>query len=399
MATTTSTDVYYDPYDVGIHADPYPVFRRLREEAPLYRNDVHNFYAVSRFEDVERGLVDRETYISGRGAILELINAGIAVPSGVLVFEDPPIHTVHRSLLSRVFTPKKMNALEPKIRDFCARSLDPLAGAGRFDFVRDLGAQMPMRVIGMLLGIPEQDQEAIRDQADADLRTKPGKPMKYSRERFVTGEAFADYIDWRAEHPSDDLMTELLQAEFEDETGKTRRLTRDEVLTYVNVVAGAGNETTTRLIGWAGKVLADHPDQRRELVEDRSLIPNAIEELLRYEPPAPHVARYVTRDVEHYGQTVREGSVMMFLIGSANRDNRRYPDGDRFDIHRDVGQHLTFGYGIHFCLGAALARLEGRVALDEVLNWFPEWEVDRDNAWLSPTSTVRGWETLPVVTG
>jgi cytochrome P450 len=399
MATTTSTDVYYDPYDVGIHADPYPVFRRLREEAPLYRNDVHNFYAVSRFEDVERGLVDRETYISGRGAILELINAGIAVPSGVLVFEDPPIHTVHRSLLSRVFTPKKMNALEPKIRDFCARSLDPLAGAGRFDFVRDLGAQMPMRVIGMLLGIPEQDQEAIRDQADADLRTKPGKPMKYSRERFVTGEAFADYIDWRAEHPSDDLMTELLQAEFEDETGKTRRLTRDEVLTYVNVVAGAGNETTTRLIGWAGKVLADHPDQRRELVEDRSLIPNAIEELLRYEPPAPHVARYVTRDVEHYGQTVREGSVMMFLIGSANRDNRRYPDGDRFDIHRDVGQHLTFGYGIHFCLGAALARLEGRVALDEVLNWFPEWEVDRDNARLSPTSTVRGWETLPVVTG
>ncbi len=399
MATTTSTDVYYDPYDVGIHADPYPVFRRLREEAPLYRNDVHNFYAVSRFEDVERGLVDRETYISGRGAILELINAGIAVPSGVLVFEDPPIHTVHRSLLSRVFTPKKMNALEPKIRDFCARSLDPLAGAGRFDFVRDLGAQMPMRVIGMLLGIPEQDQEAIRDQADADLRTKPGKPMKYSRERFVTGEAFADYIDWRAEHPSDDLMTELLQAEFEDETGKTRRLTRDEVLTYVNVVAGAGNETTTRLIGWAGKVLADHPDQRRELVEDRSLIPNAIEELLRYEPPAPHVARYVTRDVEHYGQTVREGSVMMFLIGSANRDNRCYPDGDRFDIHRDVGQHLTFGYGIHFCLGAALARLEGRVALDEVLNWFPEWEVDRDNARLSPTSTVRGWETLPVVTG
>ncbi|HEY4396097.1 MAG TPA: cytochrome P450, partial [Acidimicrobiia bacterium] len=197
MATTTETDLYYDPYDVGIHADPYPVFRRLREEAPLYRNDVHNFYALSRFEDVERGLVDRETYISGRGAILELINAGIEIPSGVLVFEDPPIHTVHRSLLSRVFTPKKMNALEPKIRDFCTRSLDLVAGTGHFDFVRDLGAQMPMRVIGMLLGIPEQDQEAIRDRADADLRTKPGKPMKYSPEKFVTGEAFADYIDWR----------------------------------------------------------------------------------------------------------------------------------------------------------------------------------------------------------
>jgi cytochrome P450 len=398
MTTTTGSDVYYDPYDVEIDADPYPVFRRLREEAPLYHNDRYDFFALSRFEDVERGLVDRETYISGRGAILELIKAGIDIPPGVIIFEDPPVHTMHRGLLSRVFTPKKMNALEPQIRQFCARSLDPLVDAGGFDFVRDLGAQMPMRVIGMLLGIPEEDQEAIRDRADADLRTKPGKPMKYSQDRFVTGEAFAEYVDWRAEHPSDDLMTELLHAEFEDETGTTRRLTRDEVLTYVNVVAGAGNETTTRLIGWAGNVLADHPDQRRELVEDRALIPNAIEELLRYEPPAPHVARYVTRDVAHYGRTVPEGSVMVFLIGAANRDDRRYPDGDRFDIHRDVGQHLTFGYGIHFCLGAALARLEGRVALDEVLERFPEWEVDRDNARLSPTSTVRGWETLPVVT-
>jgi cytochrome P450 len=398
MTTTAGSDVYYDPYDVGIDADPYPVFRRLREEAPLYHNDQYDFYALSRFEDVERGLADRETYISGRGAILELIKADIEMPPGVIIFEDPPVHTVHRGLLSRVFTPKKMNALEPKVREFCARSLDPLVGAGRFDFIRDLGAQMPMRVIGMLLGLPEQDQEAIRDRSDADLRTKPGQPMEYSQDRFVTGDAFAEYVDWRAEHPSDDLMTEMLRAEFEDETGTTRRLTREEVLTYVNVVAGAGNETTTRLIGWAGNVLADHPDQRRELVEDRPLIPNAIEELLRYEPPAPHVARYVARDVEHYGQTVPKGSVMVFLVGAANRDDRRHPDGDRFDIHRDVGQHLTFGYGIHFCLGAALARLEGRIALDEVLQRFPEWEVDRDNARLSPTSTVRGWETLPVVT-
>jgi cytochrome P450 len=398
MTTTTGSDVSYDPYDVEINADPYPVYRRLREEAPLYRNDTYDFYALSRFEDVERGLVDRATYISGRGAILELIKANIEMPPGVLIFEDPPIHTLHRGLLSRVFTPKKMNALEPQVRAFCARSLDPLVGAGGFDFIRDLGAQMPMRVIGMLLGIPEQDQELIRDRSDADLRTRPGEPMEYSQDRFVTGEAFAEYVDWRAEHPSDDLMTELLQAEFADETGTTRHLTRDEVLTYVQVIAGAGNETTTRLIGWAGKVLADHPEQRRELVEDRSLIPNAIEEILRYEPPAPHVARYVTREVEHYGQAVPEGSVMIFVVGAANRDGRRYPDGERFDIHRDVGQHLTFGYGIHFCLGAALARLEGRVALDEVLKRFPKWEVDLDNARLSPTSTVRGWETLPVVT-
>ncbi len=395
MNVRNTADVYYDPDDVEIYADPYPVFRRLREEAPLYYNERHDFYAVSRFEDVERGMIDRETYISGRGAIHELIKANIKIPPGVLLFEDPPVHTVHRNLLSRVFTPRKVAALEPKIREFCARSLDPLIGAGRFDFVADLGAQMPMRVIGMLLGIPEQDQESIRDSVDAGLRTEAGKPMQKSD---FSGEMFAEYIDWRAEHPSDDLMTELLQAEFEDENGTVRRLTREEILTYVNVIAGAGNETTNRLIGWTGKVLADHPDQRRQVVEERSLIPNAIEEILRYEPPAPCVARYVARDVEVHGQTVAEGGVMLFLHGSANRDDRRYPNGDRFDIHRKIDQHLTFGHGIHFCLGAALARLEGRVALDEVLKRFPEWELDRDRAKLASTSTVRGWETLPVFT-
>src|SRR5262245_1188329 len=387
--------VYYDPYDADICADPYPVFRRLREEAPLYYNEQHDFYAVSRFDDVERALLDHKTYISGRGAILELIKANLTIPPGVLIFEDPPVHTVHRSLLSRVFTPRKVAALEPKIREFCARSLDPLVGTGRFDFVADLGAQMPMRTIGMLLGIPEEDQESIRESVDANLRTEAGKPMHRSD---ISGEMFAQYIDWRAEHPSNDLMTELLQAEFEDETGKVRRLAREEVLTYVNVLAGAGNETTGRLIGWSGKLLAEHPEQRRELVGDRSLIPNAIEEILRYEPPAPQVARYVARDVEVQGRTVPEGNVMLLLIGAANRDDRRHPDGDRFDIHRHIDQHLTFSHGIHFCLGAALARLEGRVALDEVLKRFPEWEVDCKGAKLASTSTVRGWETLPVFT-
>ncbi len=390
--------VTYDPYDVEINADPYPVFRQLREEQPLYYNEQYDFFALSRYEDVERGIVDHKTFISGKGGILELIKAGIEMPSGVLIFEDPPVHTLHRGLLSRVFTPKKMHALEPQIREFCAASLDPIIGSGKFDFVADLGAQMPMRVIGMLLGIPEEDQESIRDQVDATLRTEAGKPMTSSPNEALSGDMFGDYIDWRAKHPSDDLMTELLNAEFEDENGVTRRLTRDEVLIYVTVVAGAGNETTTRLIGWAGKVLAEHPDQRRQLVEDSSLIPNAIEELLRFEPPAPQMARYVARDVELYGRTVPAGSVMLFLLGAANRDERRYPNGETFDIHRSIGSHLTFGFGIHFCLGAALARLEGRIALEEVLKRFPEWDVDYDNAKLSPTSTVRGWETLPAFT-
>ena len=242
---------YYDPYNVEINADPYPTYRRLRDEAPLYYNEPHDFYALSRYEDIERSILDPATFISGRGGIIELIRANIEMPPGVLIFEDPPIHTAHRSLLSRVFTPRRISSLEPQIREFCARALDPLVGSDEIDFIANLGAQMPMRVIGMLLGIPEQDQEAVRDAVDDNLRTVAGEPMKVS-EDFVSGDQFGEYIDWRADHPSDDLMTELLLAEFEDETGATRRLTREEILTYTNVIAGAGNETTTRLIGWAG---------------------------------------------------------------------------------------------------------------------------------------------------
>jgi len=255
-----------------------------------------------------------------------------------------------------------------------------------------------MRVIGMLLGIPEQDQEAIRDEVDANLRTEAGKPMRNSG-ALTAGDMFGDYIDWRAEHPSDDIMTELLHAEFDDETGARRRLTREELLTYLAVVAGAGNETTTRLIGWTGKVLAEHPAQRAELVADRALINDAVEEILRFEPPAPHVGRYVARDATFQGQTVPAGSAILCLVGAANRDDRRFRDGDVFDIHRPSVSHLTFGYGAHFCLGAGLARLEGRIALDELLSRFPEWDVDMAGATLAPTSTVRGWETLPIVVG
>ena len=397
MTTTSPAGLYYDPYDFEIDADPYPIWRRMREEAPLYYNEKHDFYALSRFDDVEKALVNWETYNSGRGSVLELIRADFENPPGNVLFEDPPIHDAHRGLMARVFTPKKMNALEPKVREFCAATLDPLVGESGFDFVRDLGAQMPMRVIGMLLGIPEKDQEAIRDQIDEGLRLEEGQEGVV-RNAADAAAIFAEYVDWRAEHPSDDLMTELLIAEFEDETGTTRRLTRTEVLSYIQLLAGAGNETTTRLIGWTGKVLAEHPDQRRAIADDRSLVPQAIEELLRFEAPSPVQARYVARDAEYYGQGVPEGSVMVLLNGSGNRDDRRFPDGDSFDIHRKIDHHLSFGYGIHFCLGAALARLEGRVALDEVLQRWTDWNVDYEHAVQARTSTVRGWEKLPVFT-
>jgi cytochrome P450 len=403
MSVTAASEVYYDPYDIAITADPYPALRRLREAAPLYYNKQYDFYALSRYEDIQRALVDKETFISGKGNLLELIKADVEQPSGTLIFEDPPVHTIHRQLLSRAFTPRRVAALEPQIRQLTAECLDPLVGADRFDFVADLGAQMPMQVIGMLMGIPVADRQTVREHVDGYLRTDPGKPMRFSKgSKWSPGSKlsaiFGDYIDWRARHPSDDVMTELLSAEFEDEHGVVRTLTRDEALLYVNIVAGAGNETTNRLIGWAGKVLADHPDQRRALADDPSLASNAIEELLRYESPGPIIGRYVARDVEIHGQTVPAGSAMLLLAHGANRDERRFEHPDRFDIHRKFGQHLAFGHGIHFCLGASLTRLEGRIAVEEVLKRFPAWEVDLPNARMAPASVVRGWEALPVLT-
>ena len=396
--SSAGDEPYYDPYDFEIDTDPYPVWKRLRAEAPLYYNERYDFYALSRFDDVERGLSDWATFSSARGSMLDSIRQNIDTPPGVFIAEDPPLHDAHRGLMSRVFTPNKMALIEPQIREFCARCLDPVVETGQFDFVRDLGAQMPMRTIGFLLGIPESDQEAIRDQIDATMRLDEGGTPPDKQESFDEQvQMYAEYIDWRADHPSDDLMTELLTTEFEDDAGTRRTLTRQEALMYTALISGAGNETTTRLIGWTGKLLADHPDQRRKLVADRSLISNAIEEILRYEAPSPIQARYVTREIELHGRGVPEGSIMALLNGSANRDERRFDEPDRFDIERVVGRHLTFGYGIHFCLGAHLARIEGRVALDEVLSRWTEWEIDYDNAVQARTATVRGWEKLPAI--
>ncbi|VEG56963.1 cytochrome P450 [Mycolicibacterium aurum] len=382
-------ELYYDTQSVALNMNPFAVFARLREEAPLYYNAKHDFYALSRYDDVNKAVIDHQTFISGRGALLEIIKSGMEIPPGTLIFEDPPIHNIHRNLLSRVFTPRKVLALEPRIREFTARCLDPLIGTDRFDFVHDLGAQMPMRVIGMLLGIPEEDQRRVTDHGEATLQND-------SVDLMATGEVFAEFIDYRTEHPSDDIMTDLLNAEFEDETGTRRQLRREELLMYLTVIATAGSETTTRLIGWAGKTLADYPDQRAELVADPGLIPQAIEEILRWEPPALQIARYVTRDVEYYGQTVPAGSAMLMLVGSANRDHRRFPpNGDVFDIHRELRSHMTFGAGTHFCMGNALARMEGKIALEEILKRFPTWDVDWPNAIPSQTTAVRGWESMP----
>lgn len=398
MSIDPAVELYYDPFDFTIDDDPYPVWRRMREEAPLYYNDKYNFYALSRYDDVAAALPDWQTYRSGRGTTADILFSGIEVPPGILLFEDPPLHDLHRRLLSRVFTPRRMLAVEDLVRGFCSRALDPLMDADGFDFVADLGAIMPMRTIGYLLGIPEEGQEKIRDRTDKNISVGEGAG-DVSATIFAESLAeFAEYIEWRSTHPSDDLMTELLNAEVEEPDGTRRQLDRTEVLAYTAMIAGAGGETTARLIGFMGQLLGEHPDQRHELAADPSLIPSAVEETLRFEPPSPVQARYVARDVELYGQTVTEGSYMLLLNGSANRDDTRYTDPDRYDIHRK-DSHLSFGQGLHFCLGSALARLEARVAFEEVLKRWTDWEVDYEHASRARTSSVRGWAHMPVTTG
>ena len=392
--------IVYDPYDYAIDVDPHPVWRRMREEQPLYWNERYGFWALSRFEDVATGLADWRSYSSARGTVLEFLRNKVKIPAGTILFEDPPLHDAHRALLARLFTPRRIAEIEPHVRAYCARSLDPLVAGGRLDFIADLGSQMPMRVIGMLLGIPEEDQEELRDNIDAGLSLEGGEPRKRTDSSETGGHLFptarfSEYIEWRRKHPSDDLMTELLTARFVDDAGTERTLRDDELLGYIGLLAGAGNETTTRLIGWTGYLLDRFPDQRRLLAADRSLVPNAIEEILRYEAPSPVQARYVMRDVELHGALVPEGSSLLLLNGAANRDEREFEDADRLDVRRKNVRHLSFGYGIHFCLGASLARLEGCVALDEVLSRWPEWEVDHANAAMARTSTVRGWKSLP----
>ena len=393
MDYVTKDPVVWDPFHTS-DEDPYPMLKRMREEAPLYYNEKYDFYALSRYDDCEAVLSDRDTFSSAKGGVVDIIKSNITIPSGMFIFDDPPRHTVQRALFGRMFTPKRMKALEPQIRQFCARALDPLVGGDKIDFVANLGAQMPMSVIGMLLGVPEGDQQEVRQRSDNRLRNEGREPKQHTPEGFAI-EGFDEYLDWREKHPSDDLMSELITLEFEDELGVVRKLRRDELLVVINLMVTAGNETTNKLISWTGRCLADNPDQRRQIHADRSLVTQTIEEVLRFEAPSGHIARLSTKEVEFHGTKVPAGSIVAVIPPSANRDYRVFDNPDSFNIHRDRKPHLTFGYAWHVCLGNPLARLEGRIALEEVLNRFRDWEVDEENAQLINTSTVRGYEALP----
>jgi cytochrome P450 len=385
----------YDPWDAAIDADPHPVWTRLRDEAPLYYNEEHDFYALSRFADVYAASLDWQTYSSARGTVLETIKTGPPtdahenLAADLMIFMDPPRHEEFRRLVSRAFTPRRVAALEDRARALCAQFLDPLRGRPRFDFVEEFAAKIPSMLIGALLGVPEADQDQLRIWGDTMMRFEPEGISAEKAQAYRSIDAYMGaMIHDRRERPRDDMISDLLGAEITREDGSTRRLETSEVLAFFSLLQLAGSETTARLLGWAAVLLARHPDERAKLLADRRLVPNAVEELLRYEAPSPIQSRYVTRAAEWHGSTVPADSKIALLTGSAGRDEREYPDADRFDVSRAFDRHVSFGYGIHFCLGASLARLEGKIALEETLDRFPGWDVvDVEMVY---TSTVRG---------
>jgi cytochrome P450 len=401
------TDLSYDPYDYAIDADPYPVWKRLRDEAPLYRNEELGFYALSRYDDVLQGLLDTDTFLSGHGIVLEMITDEPYANVPMMIMKDPPEHTRLRKLVSRAFTPRRIADLEVKIAKICNDFLDTVDGQDEFDYIETFAGLLPPTVILALVGYPEGHAARFRELADQNLHVEDGGTMQaalkadrplVSESGEIANEAFAilpELMEQRRADPQDDLITGLVHAEI-DEDGESRTLTLDEIVGFVQLLSSAGTETVARLLSFAAVTLAQHPDQRQLLVDDPSLIPNAVEELLRFEAPSPIQSRWVARDVELHGTVVPRGSKMSLLNGSGDRDERHFEDPDTFDVRRVIDRHLAFGYGTHFCIGAALARLEGKVALQETLRRFPTWDVDESRLERVHTSTVRGYTSVPM---
>ncbi len=399
------SDVYYDPYDEVIDADPYPVWKRLRDEAPVYHNERHDFWALSRYDDVLTGLLDWETFSSARGIMLEMIDTspnydaavGIEGLRPMVIMMDPPRHDRLRKLLGRTFTPRRMGLLEARVRELCAEFLDPHRGGDTFDYMAECGSKIPAMMIGALMGVPVADQDLVRGWIDVMMEYDESGMSPQKAESFAFIERYMqDLVEARRRVPADDLVSDLLAVEGElGDDGSTSKLTHDEVMGFAQLLLIAGTETTARLIGWTMLALAQHPDQRATVRDDPSLVPNAIEEMLRYEAPSPIQSRYVTRDFERHGVTIPAGSRVALLNGSGDRDERHFNDPDRLDVRRKIDRHLAFGYGVHFCMGAALARIEGRIVLEETLARFANWEVDEAGMRLVRTSTVRGPAMLP----
>ena len=397
----TATQLVFDPFSEEFFTDPYPTYRRMRDEAPIYYSEEYDFYALTRHEDVAAAFKDYETYSSARGIELSMIKKGGVPPeSKSMIFMDPPEHRRMRSLVNKVFTPRAITALKDTVTELIEHHLAQV-DTRQFDVVADFSALFPVEVISTVLGVPAEHRQQIRHWVDTSLHREPGQiEMDETNWEAVhqTGAFYYNLIQERRQQPQDDMISGLITAEVERDSGGTTKLDDNEITGFATLLGGAGAETVTKLVGNAIVQFARNPDQWQRLLDDRSKVPAAVEEVLRFEAPTQYNVRYSLKDAHLHGVTIPAGNPVFLLGGSANRDSDAFTDADKFDIDRDrtEAQNLGFGYGVHSCLGAALARLESAVALEKLLDLMPRYEVIWDGCKRVSMTNVAGWSNVPV---
>jgi cytochrome P450 len=396
----TTSKLVFDPFSEEYFNSPWEIYRRMREEAPVYYNEEQDFYALSRHADVAAAFKNWETFSSAYGLDLAMVKSGEPLPMKMIILMDPPEHRQMRSLVNKVFTPRAIANLKPMVIetiDQCFRAADP----EHFDVVQEFSAFFPVEVITRMLGVPEDRRQQVRQWVDTSLHREPGQVEMSQEGMQAIAEAMGLYyelIQQRRAEPQDDMFTRLVQAEIQREDGQMESLDDFEIAGFATLLGGAGAETVTKLIGNAAVTFAQNPDQWQKLLDDRSKIPAAVEELLRYEAPAQYNVRRSMKEVTLHGVTIPEGKPVFLLGGSANRDPEAFTDADTFDIDRDrtEAQNLGFGYGVHSCLGAALARMESAIALERLLDFMPRYEVIWDDCKRVAMQNVAGWSHVPV---
>jgi hypothetical protein len=390
-----ASSVHLDPFAYEFHEDPYPTYRALRERAPIYWNEEIGFWAFSRHADVLAGFKNWEQFTNTGGISLEVgeLSADSTTVLSILAM-DPPRHDRIRALVSKGFTPRRVADLEPSIRTLSVRYLERVREAGRMEYVADFAGRIPMDVVSEMLGVPESDRDELRGWSDTILHREAGVRGVPPEGVAASGKLLQYFVSVLAERrrrPGDDLASALCAAELDGE-----KLSDKDIIGFLYLLIIAGNETTTKLLANAVYWLSKHPAVRKEVSESPALVPQWVEETLRFDNSTQLMARTVTEDFSYQGRAMQRGQKVLLLIGSANRDERVFPSPDVFDLHRDTSAHLSFGRGTHFCLGAALARLEARVALEEVLRRVPDYEIDEARAVRVHSTNVRGFAALPV---
>jgi cytochrome P450 len=375
---TVNSSPEFDPFSDDFFNDPYATYRRLRDEAPVYYSEKYGFYAISRHEDVANAYKDFETFSSSKGVDLATMLSEEPVHP-ILIMMDPPDHNRMRVLVSRVFTPRAIGAMEPMVREVVVRFLEA-TDPTHFDVVHDFSALFPVEIITRMLGVPEASRQDVRLWLDRTLSREPGSigmSEDGTAAAIESGMMYYNLIVSKREQPGDDMISKLIAVELTNDDGTLTRLDDIEIAGFASLLGGAGAETVTKLIGNAAVLFDDNPDQWQKVLEDPSTIPGAVEEILRFHPPAQYVGRWTLKEVTLHGVTIPAGKPVLLVNGSASRDERVYNNPDVFDIDREQGQNVGFGYGIHSCLGAALARMESRIALELLRERMPRFEVER----------------------